>query len=60
VVLNISYKDEHLSLMYRGMCDTMYDYVYMCIITFSESIETFFATLIHQKEVPSKFFEIFM
>jgi hypothetical protein len=53
MVLNISYKDEHLSLIYRGMCETTYDFVRMCIITFSESIETFLMTFILLKEVLS-------
>jgi hypothetical protein len=58
--MNISHKDEQLSFIYRGMCDTMYDFVRMCTTTFSESIETFLATLIHQKEVSLQGFKIFM
>jgi hypothetical protein len=58
VVQNILYKDEHLSLVYMGMCDTMYYFVRMCVTTFSESIETFLWTLIHQKEVSRQIFEI--
>jgi hypothetical protein len=59
VVPNISCKDKHLSLIYRGMWDTMYDFVRMCITTFSESFETFLSTLTHQKEVSLQDFWIF-
>jgi hypothetical protein len=43
-------------LIYRGMCDTRYDFVRMCTTTFLESIETFLCTLIHQKKVSLQVF----
>jgi hypothetical protein len=59
LVLYVSYEDEHLLGIYRGMCGGSYDFVKMCLTDFSELLQIFFGTLMHPKDTSLLVFMVF-